>query len=146
MSTLPITFKSGDSLVKIAEEVLGDSSNWRQLADINNLDIFSVIEVGQSLTVPNKESAERRLKDIAARQITFINENLQTRISEITETREIQTITKLLGVDTSNLLKDLDLSSLADKLTAPTNAERLRQSLNSASSNEPLFRLVSWVL
>lgn len=144
MSTQPIVFSSGDTLTGVAYKVLGESSGWRELADINDLDIFSLIEVGQPLTVPTKDAAERRIKDIAAKNINSINSTVQSNVQSILNTREAKTITKLLGVDTSQLLKDLDLSSLADSLSASTKSERLKKALNF-ETDVPIYRLTSWV-
>jgi hypothetical protein len=140
MSTQPIVFSSGDTLTSVAYKVLGESSGWREIADINDLDIFSIIEVGQSLTVPTKSAAERRLKNIAVDNINSVN----ARVQSIINSREVKTITKLLGVDTTQLLKDLDLSSLAGKLSAPTKEERLRKALKM-ETDTPIYRLTSWV-
>ncbi|MFS0515150.1 LysM peptidoglycan-binding domain-containing protein [Nostoc sp. UIC 10607] len=140
MSTQPIVFSSGDTLTSVAYKVLGESSGWREIADINDLDIFSLIEVGQSLTVPTKSAAERRIKNIAVDNINSVN----ARVQSIVNSREVKTITKLLGVDTTQLLKDLDLSSLAGKLSAPTKEERLRKALKM-ETDTPIYRLSSWV-
>ncbi|MEA5625320.1 LysM peptidoglycan-binding domain-containing protein [Nostoc sp. UHCC 0251] len=140
MSTQPIVFSSGDTLTSVAHKILGESSGWRELADINDLDIFSLIEVGQTLTVPTKDAAERRIKNIAVENINSVN----SRVQSIVNSREVKTITKLLGVDNTQLLKDLDLSSLAEKLSAPTKAERLKKVLNF-ETDVPIYRLVSWV-
>lgn len=141
MSILPntINVQVGDSLSNIAFEVLGDSSSWRELATINNIDIFKALEIGQTLTVPTKETAERRLKNIGARVITDVNQEVQDRVKEILDSREAKVISKLIGFDDKDrqqLLKDLDLSSLANALKASTKGERIRNALNS-STYEP---------
>lgn len=150
MSILPniIRINAGDSLSNIAFEILGDSSGWRELATINDIDIFKALEIGQSLTVPNKDTAERRLKNIGAKTITDVNNNIQTRVKEILDSREAKVISKLIGFDDKDkqqLLKDLDLSSLATGLSTLTKGERLRNALNS-SSYEPEWSLISWIL
>lgn len=158
--TKTINISAGDSLVSIASEVLGDYSSWRELAAMNDIDIFKAIEVGQTLTVPNKEEAERRFKDQAAIEINNINDEVQSRVKEILNSRQAKSITKLLGinVDQDKILKDLDLSSLSKSLSAPTKAERIRNAISrnsienralKKSSYEPevpVWRIIDWVL
>lgn len=152
MSTLPnvISIKAGDSLSSLAGELLEDYSSWREIATINNIDIFKAIEVGQTLTVPTKEEAERRLKNQAASIITDVNTEVQNRVKQILNSREAKTITKLLGVniDQDKILQDLDLSSIAKNLSTLTKEERLRKALKSSSYEPevPVWRLVDWVL
>lgn len=146
MSTLPsnINLKVGDSFSKVAQEVLGDYSQWRELATFNNIDIFKAIEVGRTLTVPTKEEAERRFKNTAAEQLLGVDRIIE----EIITSRQATVISKLLGVDQTQLLKDLDLSGLAKGLQNPTTAERLRKALKSSSyqSEVPVWQLLEWVL
>lgn len=153
MSILPnkINVQVGDSLSKIAYEVLGDSSGWRDIATINDIDIFKALEIGQNLTVPNKQTAERRLKNLGAESILNVNETVQTRVKEILDSREAKIISKLIGFDNKDreqLLKDLDLSSLSQGLSTPTKEERLRKALNIENNNTdtPAWNLISWIL
>ncbi|BAY64987.1 hypothetical protein NIES22_50880 [Calothrix brevissima NIES-22] len=158
MSTLPLSeslakvirISAGDSLSNIASQVLGDYSSWREIATINDIDIFKAIEIGQTLTIPTKEEAERRFKDQAAIEINGINKEVQSRVKEILNSREVKTITKLLGinVDQDKILKDLDLSSISKSLAAPTKAERIRKALKTSSYEPevPVWRLIDWVL
>lgn len=159
MSTLPnpinkpktVTFNVGDSLVNIANEVLGDSTAWRELATMNDLDIFKVIEVGKTLTIPNKEEAERKFRLYTSAEITNISDKVQATVTEITQSRQVQTVLNLLGTSQENILRDvnLSLSGLA-KAVAPSSQDELIYKLKSSKegyeANEPVWRLVSWVL
>ncbi|MEH1957661.1 LysM peptidoglycan-binding domain-containing protein [Nostoc sp.] len=161
MSTLPISnplntpnnvsFNVGDSLTKIANEVLGDSTAWRELATMNDLDIFKAIEVGQTLTIPNPEVAERKFRLAASAEISSINEQVQATITEITQSREAQTILSLLGTNQENILRDvnLSLSGLA-KGIAPTSQDELLSKLKSSkegtNDNQNVWQLISWIL
>ncbi|MBD2196617.1 MULTISPECIES: LysM peptidoglycan-binding domain-containing protein [Calothrix] len=148
--TKTIKISAGDSLANIASEVLGDYSSWRELAVMNDIDIFKAIEIGQTLTIPTKEEAERRFKDQAAIEINGINKEVQSRVKEILNSREVKTITKLLGIniDQDKILKDLDLSSISKSLSAPTKAERIRKALKTSSYEPevPIWRIIDWVL
>jgi nucleoid-associated protein YgaU len=44
--------EKGESLWKIAEKYLGKGSDWKKIADANNISTPSEIEVGQSLIIP----------------------------------------------------------------------------------------------
>lgn len=77
--------KTGDSLSKLAFEKLGDSSNWRELAELNNLDIFKALPIGQTINIPTTE----QLKELA---INAAQAQVRTAINDLT--------------------KDLDLSGL----------------------------------
>ncbi|NEU81501.1 LysM peptidoglycan-binding domain-containing protein [Nostoc sp. UIC 10630] len=146
-----ISFNVGDSLTKIANEILGDSTAWRKLATMNDLDIFKVIEVGQTLTIPNPEVAERKFRLAASAQISNINDQVQATITEITQSREAQTILSLLGTSQENILRDvnLSLSGLA-KGVAPTSQDELLSKLKSSkegnTDNQNVWQLISWVL
>lgn len=149
MTTLPkeIQVNAGESLSDIASTILGDSSMWRELADFNNLDIFSILEIGQTLKVPTKEEAERRLKNQAATEITQLNSKVQQTVTDILNSREAKSITKLLGINVNQqqILKDLDLSSIAKSLNKPTDAERLKKALNMPTE-VPAWQIIDWVL
>nr|WP_322686610.1 LysM peptidoglycan-binding domain-containing protein [Nostoc sp. DedQUE07]MDZ8133231.1 LysM peptidoglycan-binding domain-containing protein [Nostoc sp. DedQUE07] len=161
MSTLPlrnplntpkkISFNVGDSLTKIANEVLGDSTAWRELATMNDLDIFKAIEVGQTLTIPNPEVAERKFRLAASAQISNVSDQVQATITEITQSREAQTILNLLGTSQENILRDvnLSLSGLA-KGIAPTSQNELLSKLKSSkegiTDNQNIWQLISWIL
>ena len=47
--------KSGDSLSKIAEKLLGDAERWRDIFEANKdkIDDPDAIKVGQELTIPS---------------------------------------------------------------------------------------------
>ena len=47
--------KSGDSLSKIAEELLGDPDRWREIFEANKdkIDDPNAIKVGQELSIPS---------------------------------------------------------------------------------------------
>lgn len=62
--------KAGDSLSKLAFEKLGDPSNWRELADLNNLDIFSALPVGQAINIPTTEQLKAMVISAAQAQVT----------------------------------------------------------------------------
>ncbi len=161
MSTLPlknplntpktVSFNVGDSLTKIANEVLGDSTAWRELATMNDLDIFKVIEVGQTLTIPNPEVAERKFRLAASAEISNVSDQVQATITEITQSREAQTILSLLGTSQENILRDvnLSLSGLA-KGIAPTSQDELLSKLKSSkegtTDNQNVWQLISWIL
>lgn len=46
------TVESGDTLFSIAEEVYGEGSRWREIADENDITESSGITVGQELVIP----------------------------------------------------------------------------------------------
>jgi LysM repeat protein len=62
--------KAGDSLSKLAYEKLGDPSNWRELADLNNLDIFKALPVGQPINIPTTEQLREMVIAAAQTQVT----------------------------------------------------------------------------
>lgn len=64
MSTQPssIEFSPGDSLGKLADRYLGDVGNWRELADFNNLDIFSQIPQGLPIQIPDADQLRSLLQ------------------------------------------------------------------------------------
>lgn len=49
----------GDSLSKIAHQQLGDVSKWREIADLNGLDIFKQLPIGSQLKIPSAADLER---------------------------------------------------------------------------------------
>jgi nucleoid-associated protein YgaU len=46
------TIKDGDTLARIAHVTLGDSSQWRKIADINNIKNIRRLTPGQALVIP----------------------------------------------------------------------------------------------
>ena len=63
MTVQSIEFNPGDSLGKLADRYLGDVSNWRELADLNNLDIFAPIPQGTVLEIPDADQLRSLLQD-----------------------------------------------------------------------------------
>lgn len=52
-----------DSLLTLAKEKLGDSDLWREIADVNGLDIFEPLLSGRSIQIPSREQLETLAKD-----------------------------------------------------------------------------------
>jgi hypothetical protein len=119
MSTLPKTVevKAGDSLATIAFDILGDSSLWREIAFFNDLDIFDSLEVGTTLKIPLKEEVQKVINAVEAAIDEFTPE-VDRIINEIINSREVQAVSKILGIEPSEILKGLDLSSISEKLRA----------------------------
>lgn len=46
------TIQSGDSLSTIAKKLTGKASNYRLIADLNDIDNPDIIKVGDTLTIP----------------------------------------------------------------------------------------------
>ena len=71
------TVKPGDSLSKIAGRQLGDSSRWRELAEINGIRNPAAIRVGQVIRIPVAEPAPNVINEgsernqAAADAVTF---------------------------------------------------------------------------
>ncbi|WP_414859146.1 hypothetical protein [Nostoc sp. KVJ3] len=118
---------------------------------MNDLDIFKAIKVGQTLTIPNPEVAERKFRLAASTEISNINNQVQSTITEITQSREAQTILNLLGTSQENILRDVNisLSGLA-KGIAPTSQNELLSKLKSSkegtADQQNVWQLISWVL
>ena len=55
--------KSGDTLIKISKSQLGSSEKYKELAEINNININSILKVGQVLKLPCK-NPQSQGKDI----------------------------------------------------------------------------------
>lgn len=127
-----VEVKAGDSLATIAYEIFGDSSLWRELAFFNKLDNFEELKVGSFIEIPYKEKVEQILA-LEDTQIDEFTDKVELRIKQIVNSREVQFLTKLLGVDTTTLLADLDLSPIADKLKATVN-----------TVNE--WQLIQWII
>jgi nucleoid-associated protein YgaU len=49
------TVAAGETLWSIAENYYGDGFSWQELADANNITSPESLEVGQELSIPNKE-------------------------------------------------------------------------------------------
>ncbi|MEN8151431.1 MAG: LysM domain-containing protein, partial [Planctomycetota bacterium] len=47
-----VEVQNGDNLHRVAERSLGDSSRWREIADLNDLSEPYVIQPGQALDIP----------------------------------------------------------------------------------------------
>lgn len=109
----------GDTLQAIALQQLGDAALWRELADINDLNIFESLPIGGSLRIPSSED----LQAIAQERLT----QLSGQLEGLTNQQQIQ---KLLeqGISAANL-PQLDLSGLRD-----------------ATSGKLPWQLISWVL
>ncbi|ANV88499.1 LysM peptidoglycan-binding domain-containing protein [Picosynechococcus sp. PCC 7117] len=125
-----LTITAGDSLSKIANDVLGDYSQWRELAYVNDLNIFQPLEAGITIDLPNRAELQAEIDSVTSRVTSAVN-NVESRVNEIVNSREAQLISKILGVDTSKLLEGLDLSSITENLS---------------DLQLPDYQLLNWVL
>ncbi|MBD2256647.1 LysM peptidoglycan-binding domain-containing protein [Pseudanabaena sp. FACHB-2040] len=85
MSTQPLnrqyTLSSGDSLDLIAHQLLGDQSNWRELADINDIDIFEQLPIGQSIQIPTQE----QVGELVAQAQAQIQQTVTSTLESVTQ-------------------------------------------------------------
>ncbi|MBD2168066.1 LysM peptidoglycan-binding domain-containing protein [Calothrix membranacea FACHB-236] len=66
----------GDSLANIANEVMGDYSQWRELAEMNDLDIFKAIEIGRTIKIPTAKEVENSLKKAVTNEVDKVLKDL----------------------------------------------------------------------
>lgn len=55
--------KAGDSLSSIANEVYGDISAWRDIADRNGILIFSELPIGSAIDIPTREEVDKAISE-----------------------------------------------------------------------------------
>jgi hypothetical protein len=60
---------AGDSLEAIAWQAYADHSHWRELADLNDLDIFEALPVGQAINVPSLDEVKALAVKAIASQV-----------------------------------------------------------------------------
>lgn len=114
-----VTLGAGDSLTAIAHQQLGDFNQWREIADLNNLDIFQQLPIGDSIRIPNREQLEQMAQERLGQ--------LAGELEGLTNQEQIQRLLEQ-GISAANL-PQLDLSSLRD-----------------ATSGALPWQLVSWIL
>lgn len=114
-----ITLNAGDTLTAIAHQQLGNFSQWRELADLNDLDIFQQLPIGQSIRIPSRE----QLEEMAQERLGQISGQL----GGLTNQQQIQRLIEQ-GISAANL-PQLDLSSL-----------------RTDTSGKLPWQLVSWIL
>lgn len=114
-----VTLNAGDSLSAIAHRYLGNSAQWRELADINSLEIFEQLSTGQQISIPSRE----QLEQMAQEQIT----RLTGQLGDLSNQEQIQRLLEQ-GISAANL-PQLDLSSLRD-----------------STSGQLPWQLISWIL
>lgn len=68
MSILPVDDQYitnlGDSLDNLAHKFYSDFRNWRELADINSLDIFEDLTPGSNLRIPTKQEIDNLVNTV----------------------------------------------------------------------------------
>lgn len=97
-----IELAAGSSLPALAQQHLGDYSKWRELAELNGIDIFQALPTGQRLVIPSAE----QLQELAQQRLTQLlgqttGSDASTRLQRLIEQ----------GISAANL-PELDLSSL----------------------------------
>ncbi|ALF55617.1 hypothetical protein ACX27_26695 [Nostoc piscinale CENA21] len=132
MSTVPL--KQGDTLVKLANDILDDYRAWREFAQINKIDIFDDLPIGENIRIPDREELKKILDEEQARVIASTEKDVKARLTQIAADREVQSIAKVLGVDTTKLIEDLDLKSIAE-----ANLPRLSNNVDQ------VWQLISWI-
>lgn len=114
MATLEtIIMDSGDSLVKLAGELYGDNSKFRELAEVNNFDIITfngsnfnldtLVDTGASVIAPTLASIEKLAAEAKVAVIDSVN-----RI----EDEAVATLQKVTSVMKSIDATALDLSQI----------------------------------
>lgn len=136
MSTLPtkITIKAGDTLTELANSWFNDYSYWREIADLSGIDIFSPLDIGSVLEKPSKETAQSKYEALLADGVSEV----ESIVTQITNSREIKTIARLAGVNENTILEQLDLTKLSQTLT--------NQLTISGVSETEIYQLIDWVL
>lgn len=129
--TTTYILKAGDTLNNIAQDLLGDYSQWREIAYLNDLNIYDELPIGQTINIPSKEIIEERLETISINIEQFGNE-VDFIINDINQFRDLSSIKTILGNDT-NIFENIDLSPLTDKLKASVNV-----------AND--WQLIQWIL
>ncbi|WP_414579114.1 LysM peptidoglycan-binding domain-containing protein [Anabaena sp. CCY 9402-a] len=129
-----VQLKKGDTLVRVANKYLKTYSQWREIAQINELDIFDDLPVGKNIKIPDREELKKLLDKRQAEILASTQKDVKARLTEIAVSRELRSIAKTLGVDTTKLIKDLDLSPLAKKLP------------NASNSVDEVWNLANWIL
>lgn len=75
-----IELTAADSLDNLAHRYLGNASYFREIADLNNIDIFSDLPVGRTITIPSKAQVEEivreRLSKIASQVTSQLDDEL----------------------------------------------------------------------
>lgn len=132
-----ITVSPGDTLSNLAHMWFDDYSQWREIADIAGIDIFSQLPIGDTLNKPTKEEAEKKYKKIIQDTANDLTNEVNETVQEILNSREAQTITKLIGIDTSSLTEQLDLSNLT---------EQVLQNLTLSSVSDEAWSVIQWIL
>ena len=77
--------KSGDTLSAIAKEHLGDASKYVELARINQIANPNIIEVGDTLKIPDNHSTPVEMLDLTEEVAPQVNEVVPEVIEEKTE-------------------------------------------------------------
>lgn len=114
-----VTLNVGDTLQAIAQRQLGDYSQWRELADLNDLNIFESLPIGGSIRIPSSEQLEQ-----AAQQRLG---QLTGQLEGLTNQQQIQKLIEQ-GISAANL-PQLDLSGL-----------------RNANSGKLPWQILSWIL
>lgn len=132
-----ITISPGDTLSNLAHKWFDDYSQWREIANIAGIDIFSELPIGNTLGKPTKEEAEKKYKKIIQDTANDLTNEVNETVQEILTSREAQTIAKLIGVDTSSLTEQLDLSNLT---------EQVLQNLTLSGVSDEAWTIIQWIL
>ncbi|BBD59506.1 hypothetical protein NIES2109_22930 [Nostoc sp. HK-01] len=131
--TTEIQLRQGDTLVRLANEFLSDYSRWREFAEMNNIDIFGDLPIGNNIKIPDREELKKIIDAEQARVIASAKKDVKARLTQIASDRRVQSVAKILGVDTTKLIQDLDLSPLS-------------KGLPKLSSNvDQVWQLISWI-
>lgn len=93
MSTLPsITQLSvGQSLSTIANKTLGNYSLWREIATLNNINIFQPSTIGKNISIPNPKQIE-----------SMLNSNATTQANNVLKTLDLSSLSKGLTSAATN--------------------------------------------
>ena len=83
INTNQYVLKAGDSLSSIADEVYGSVSNFRDIADANDLDLFSQLPVGKSIDLPTKEEVDRKITSLTQQASAIATQVDQLDLSSV---------------------------------------------------------------
>lgn len=128
-----VRLKQGDTLVRLANEYLKEYSRWREFAQLNNIDIFDDLPTGKNIKIPDREELKKIIDAEQARVVASAQKDVKARLNQIAASREVQSITKTLGVNTTKLIQDLDLSPLSRGLPRLSN------------NVDQVWQLISWI-
>lgn len=87
--------QAGDSLESLSHQAYGQIESFRDIADVNGLDLFDELQVGAEIEIPTREQVSQAIESVTNRALAVVDELDLSSVKQKSTVRNSQLISWL---------------------------------------------------